>query len=219
MSAPSNFAAWHIAKANESARRRHFLGLVSEQSLYNLDARTVEMELFPALQDYGLGLICYSPLGEGFLGGALNKINKGRRAETQVIEKIGKNRAKLEAWEGLCWDLGGRSPANTRSLGRGTSRRVTAPIIWPAHDQRAPTAAFAPSKSSFRRKRLRNSTRTSSPATRPRRSITPGEPTEHGDKPSSATSVKARGFAGNRGTASAVEKAGRSAGKTWTRKS
>src|SRR6478672_5796441 len=67
----SNFAAWHIVKANEAARRRHTLGLVSEQSLYNLNARMVELEVLPACADYGLGVIPWSPLGGGLLGGVL----------------------------------------------------------------------------------------------------------------------------------------------------
>src|SRR5438270_981666 len=67
----SNFAGWHIVRANETAARRHFLGLVSEQSLYNLNARMIELEVLPACQAYGLGVIPWSPLGGGFLGGAL----------------------------------------------------------------------------------------------------------------------------------------------------
>src|SRR6266849_5576540 len=69
----SNFAGWHIARANESARDRHFLGLVSEQSLYNLNERTVELEVLPACQAYGLGVIPWSPLSGGLLGGILRK--------------------------------------------------------------------------------------------------------------------------------------------------
>lgn len=58
----SNFAGWHIAKAQESARRRNTLGLVSEQSHYNLIVRAPELEVIPACEDYGLGLIPWSPL-------------------------------------------------------------------------------------------------------------------------------------------------------------
>jgi aryl-alcohol dehydrogenase-like predicted oxidoreductase len=65
----SNFAGWHIARANEIARSRHFLGLVSEQSLYNLNARTIELEVLPACEAYGLGVIPWSPLAGGLLGG------------------------------------------------------------------------------------------------------------------------------------------------------
>ncbi|MBZ0274663.1 MAG: aldo/keto reductase, partial [Anaerolineae bacterium] len=41
----SNFAGWHIAQANEIAKSRHFIGLVSEQSLYNLKDRMIELEV------------------------------------------------------------------------------------------------------------------------------------------------------------------------------
>src|SRR5215831_5036045 len=73
----SNFAGWQIAQASETARARHFLGLVSEQSLYNLNARTVELEVLPACQAYGLGVIPWSPLAGGLLGGALQKVDEG----------------------------------------------------------------------------------------------------------------------------------------------
>src|ERR671937_190051 len=80
----SNFAGWHIARANEAARARHGFGLVSEQSLYNLAVRTVELEVVPACQDYGVGLIPWSPLYGGMLGGALGKLQRGRRTGDQT---------------------------------------------------------------------------------------------------------------------------------------
>jgi len=73
----SNFAGWHIAQANEIAKGRHSMGLVSAQSLYNLNARMGELEVVPA---YGLGLIPWSPLGGGLLGAALQKASEGRRS-------------------------------------------------------------------------------------------------------------------------------------------
>ena len=76
----SNFAGWHIARANEIARARNFLGLASEQSLYNLSARTVELEVLPAVREYGMGFIPYSPLSGGLLAGALSKVEEGRRS-------------------------------------------------------------------------------------------------------------------------------------------
>ncbi len=97
----SNFAGWHIARANESARDRHFLGLVSEQSLYNLNARTVELEVLPACQAYGLGVIPWSPLSGGLLGGILRKAEMGRRASPGTQAAIEKNRSKL-AGRGAC---------------------------------------------------------------------------------------------------------------------
>ena len=80
----SNFAGWHIAKANEAAKRRNFMGLVSEQSKYSLSERTIELEVVPACEDYGVGLIPWSPLDGGLLGGVLAKIESGRRASAHM---------------------------------------------------------------------------------------------------------------------------------------
>src|SRR5512136_1568269 len=102
----SNFAGWHIAKAQESAKARHFVGLVSEQSLYNLDARMIELEVIPACKDYGLGLIPWSPLAGGLLGGVLAKIEKGRRASDDTKKEIAKKRPQLAAWEKFCKAMG-----------------------------------------------------------------------------------------------------------------
>src|SRR5881396_3703702 len=74
----SNFAGWHIAKANEIAKSRHFLGLVSEQALYNLKDRMIELEVIPACRDYGLGLIPWSPLAGGLLGSSVGQDKTGR---------------------------------------------------------------------------------------------------------------------------------------------
>ncbi len=82
----SNFAGWHIAKANEIAKNRNFLGLVSEQSLYNLNARMVELEVVPAVEDYGMGLIPWSPLAGGLLGGVLQE-DRRRSARQRGIAK------------------------------------------------------------------------------------------------------------------------------------
>lgn len=73
----SNFAGWDIATAQSVATVRHFLGLVAEQSLYNLTARTVELELIPACRHFGLGLIPWSPLAGGLLGGVLSADPQG----------------------------------------------------------------------------------------------------------------------------------------------
>ena len=100
----SNFAAWDVALAQSAASARHFLGLTSEQSLYNLAVRAVELELIPALRHLGIGLIPYSPLHAGLLAGVLDAANQGRVAsETQ--HRIDAHRDQLEAYEGLCRDL------------------------------------------------------------------------------------------------------------------
>ncbi len=126
----SNFAGWHIARANEQARNRHFFGLVSEQSLYNLDARTIELEVIPACEAYGMGLIPWSPLGGGFLGGALQKAKEGRRSTPMVQKRIEENQGKLEQWEGFCRELG-EAPADVALAWLLSNPVVTAPIIGP----------------------------------------------------------------------------------------
>jgi aryl-alcohol dehydrogenase-like predicted oxidoreductase len=77
----SNFAGWHLAQAQEMAKERHFLGLVSEQSLYNLNDRMIELEVIPACEAYGIGLIPWSPVARGLLAGALQPTTIGRRAD------------------------------------------------------------------------------------------------------------------------------------------
>ena len=111
----SNFAGWHLARAQEQAAARHFMGLVCEQSLYNLNARMIELEVIPACKEYGLGLIPWSPLAGGLLGGALQKAETGRRAAEHVQKDIDKHRSKLEAYEALCTRLG-EQPADLALL-------------------------------------------------------------------------------------------------------
>lgn len=106
----SNFAGWDIALAQCTAASRNMLGLASEQSLYNLTARTVELEVIPALRHFGIGLIPWSPIGMGLLGGVLGKITEGRRATPALQARIKALRPQLEAYEALCSDLG-ESPA------------------------------------------------------------------------------------------------------------
>lgn len=130
----SNFAGWHIAQAQEKAKARNFMGLVSEQSLYNLNARTVELEVVPACKEYGLGLIPWSPLAGGLLGGVLAKIEKGRRASENTQKEIDKNRPKLEAWEQFCKEMG-ENPADVALAWLLKNPVVTAPIIGPRTDE------------------------------------------------------------------------------------
>jgi len=126
----SNFAALHIAQANEAAARRAFMGLVSEQSLYNLTARMIELEVIPACEAYGLGIIPWSPLSSGLLGGILGKVKGGRRSEGWAKERVRKERAKLVAWEALCRKLHER-PADVALAWLLHQKAVTAPIIGP----------------------------------------------------------------------------------------
>lgn len=102
----SNFAGWDIATAHCTAASRNLLGLASEQSLYNLTQRTIELEVIPALRHFGIGLIPWSPIGMGLLGGVLGKITEGRRATPGLQQQIEKLRPRLQAYEALCRELG-----------------------------------------------------------------------------------------------------------------
>ena len=126
----SNFAGWNIAQANEIAKRRNFMGLVSEQSLYNLNARMIELEVIPACKEYGLGLIPWSPLAGGLLGGVLAKESEGRHATENAQKALEKNRAKVEAYENFCREIG-ENPADVALAWMLKNPVVTAPIIGP----------------------------------------------------------------------------------------
>ena len=126
----SNFAGWHVAQACEAARTRHFLGLVSEQSLYNLIDRTIELEVIPACKAYGLGLIPWSPLKGGVLGGVLKKQADGRRSSDLAQKAIAKHGSALEKYEALCERIA-LPPGDVALAWLLTNPAVTAPIVGP----------------------------------------------------------------------------------------
>ncbi|MEV0394494.1 aldo/keto reductase [Polymorphospora rubra] len=129
----SNFAGWHLAAAQESAARRNFLGLVSEQAIYNLFTRHIELEVIPAAQHYGIGIIPWSPLHGGLLGGAIRKLAEGgaeRAKSGRAAEALAEHRPTVEAYEKLCADLG-HDPADVALAWLLSRPGVTAPIIGP----------------------------------------------------------------------------------------
>ncbi len=126
----SNFAGWHLAQAQEMAKQRHFLGLVAEQSLYNLNDRMIELEVIPACEAYGIGLIPWSPVARGLLAGALQPTTTGRRADEDLQKTIEKYRPRLEAYEQLCQEAG-EEPAHIALAWLLQQPAVTAPIIGP----------------------------------------------------------------------------------------
>ena len=126
----SNFAAWNIVQGNETARARGFLGLVSEQSLYNLLARSVELEVLPACQAYGVGFIPWSPLSGGLLAGGASRAKDGRRGSENAKKSLEKHRTRVEEFERFAAsvEIPPASIAMAWLLGRPG---VTAPIIGP----------------------------------------------------------------------------------------
>jgi aryl-alcohol dehydrogenase-like predicted oxidoreductase len=129
----SNFPGWSIARANETAARRGSLGLVSEQCLYNPAERRAEMEVIPAAEAYGLGVLPWSPLHGGLLGGALRKEQDGGRSAGGAAAKAladPAERARVQAWEDLC-DKHEVAPGEAALAWLLTRPAVTGPIIGP----------------------------------------------------------------------------------------
>jgi aryl-alcohol dehydrogenase-like predicted oxidoreductase len=126
----SNFAAWHIVAANEAARRRDSFGLISEQSLYNLKTRNIELEVIPACEAYGIGILPWSPLGGGLLAGSIPQATEGRRADGGMQAAADWLRKTIDAWEHVCSELGER-PADVALAWLLANPVVTAPIVGP----------------------------------------------------------------------------------------
>jgi len=127
----SNFAGWHIATAQAEAHRLNFTGLVSEQSIYNLLSRDIELEVIPAVQANGLGLIPWSPLHGGLLGGVIGKESEGkRRLEGRSAETLATHRDAIERYENLAAELG-HEPGDIGLAWLLHQPAVTAPIIGP----------------------------------------------------------------------------------------
>ncbi|MEZ0068270.1 aryl-alcohol dehydrogenase-like predicted oxidoreductase [Streptacidiphilus sp. MAP12-20] len=139
----SNFAGWHIATAQGVAARRNNLGLVAEQSLYNLMARTVELEVLPAAQHHGLGVIPWSPLQGGLLGGVLRKAGQeGVRGAGRLKNLDQAEIARLQRWEDFCDKLGAE-PGTVALAWLLHQPAVTAPIIGPRTDAQLDSALAA----------------------------------------------------------------------------
>ena len=139
----SNFAGWHIAKAQEAAKRRNFMGLVSEQSHYNLLTRKIELEVLPAAADYGLGVIPWSPLASGLLGGIVRKQRDGsRRYANHLEQRVAALRPQLEAYEDLCAEAG-EEPGTVGLAWLLTRPAVTGPIVGPRTPEHLDSAVHA----------------------------------------------------------------------------
>jgi aryl-alcohol dehydrogenase-like predicted oxidoreductase len=139
----SNFAGWHIADAQAAAARRNLMGLVSEQSLYNLLVRDIELEVVPAAERYGLGIIPWSPLQGGLLGGVIKKENTGvRRLEGRAAESLAERRDQIQAYEDLAEEIGAE-PGTLALAWLLTRPAVAAPIIGPRTQDQLDSALSA----------------------------------------------------------------------------
>ncbi len=127
----SNFAGWNLAQAQAEAKSRNFMGLVSEQSIYNLIVRDIEREVIPAARNLGIGIIPWSPLNGGILGGVIKKErDSSRRLVSRSKEALDARRPQIEAYETFCEGLG-HEPADVALAWLLAQPAVTAPIIGP----------------------------------------------------------------------------------------
>jgi len=126
----SNFAAWNLAEAYYKAKERHMLGIISEQSIYSLRNRHIELEVIPACRAFGIGLIPWSPLGGGILCGVLEKAKEGRRTREPLQKSVEKLQPQIEAYENLCKEINQR-PADVALAWVLQNPVVTSPIVGP----------------------------------------------------------------------------------------
>lgn len=126
----SNFAGWDIATACGEFKNNNMFGLVSEQSKYNLFNRKIEREVIPACEYYGVGIIPWSPLEGGLLGGVVEKAKEGRRTTDEVVKKFDENKKQITEWENFCKNIN-EEPANAALAWLIHQPAVNAPIIGP----------------------------------------------------------------------------------------
>lgn len=103
----SNFPGWGLMKYQMSAEQRGNMGLVSEQTMYNLFCRYAELEVFPAARECGIGILPYMPLAGGLLTGKRHSESGTRSAE--VEEEYGiplSENEQLDHFSALCQELG-----------------------------------------------------------------------------------------------------------------
>lgn len=126
----SNFAGWDIATAQNTANHRNLLGIASEQSLYNLSNRAIESEVIPALRYYQIGLIPWSPIGMGLLGGDFDQSQEGRRLSGELENAFEQHKEQLEQYKALCKEIN-EEPSVVALAWLLHNPIVTAPIIGP----------------------------------------------------------------------------------------
>ena len=103
----SNFTGWALTKFQMIARQRQHLGLVSEQTMYNLLCRYSELELLPAAQDMGIGVLAYMPLAGGLLSGQKHVFegSRSQQVEQEYDMQIEQNN-QLAAFTKICQEIG-----------------------------------------------------------------------------------------------------------------
>ncbi len=125
----SNFAGWHLAVAQSEAKTKQILGLVSEQHKYSLLCREPELEVLPSALHHGIGVVAWSPLAGGLLGGNALKPGKDSRSWHEV-KAAEARRSQLERFSVFCAEMG-ESESNLALAWVLANPALTAPIIGP----------------------------------------------------------------------------------------
>lgn len=102
----SNFPGWSLAKFQTAAMQRGFMGLISEQTMYNLLCRWPELEVLPAALDMGIGVIPYMPLAGGILTAKVQSEAGSRTASVENEYGVSVSSDQIQAFQALCADLG-----------------------------------------------------------------------------------------------------------------
>lgn len=138
----SNFPGWKIVQMNEQALASRRLGLVSEQSLYNLIERRAELEVIPAACEYGVGIVTWSPLAGGLLAGAPG--DDGGRRQSDAIKSARAARSdQLSRFEALCAELG-ETPSAVALAWTLHQDGIAATIIGPSSRDQLNAIAHVP---------------------------------------------------------------------------
>ena len=104
----SNFPGWGLATHQMSAMQRGSMGFISEQSMYNLLCRYPELEVLPAAEALGIGLIPYMPLAGGLLTGKKQSVEGSRtsQVEGEYGIALGDANNQMNEFSSLCAELG-----------------------------------------------------------------------------------------------------------------
>ncbi|TCO60979.1 aldo/keto reductase [Actinocrispum wychmicini] len=102
----SSFPAYRVVQAQWAAREHHLSRYVTEQPSYSILQRGIETHVLPVTEQYGLGVLVWSPLASGWLSGAIRAgqditTNRSTFMPQRFDTTLPANRARLDAVEQL----------------------------------------------------------------------------------------------------------------------
>jgi aryl-alcohol dehydrogenase-like predicted oxidoreductase len=102
----STFPAYRIVQAQWAASEHHLGRYVTEQPSYSILQRGIETHVLPVTQEYGLGVLAWSPLASGWLSGAVRAGQPVSTHRSVVVPQrfdlaVPANQARMDAVEQL----------------------------------------------------------------------------------------------------------------------